>query len=404
VKNNSPLFAGKLFAGKSILAFAFVVALATIALPTAQAQTFSVVHNFTGGSDGGGPLNGFTFDSAGNLYGTTNAGGTLGYGIVFKMTASGVQTVLHNFAGGTDGASPQGSLVRDKTGNLYGATTAGGASGTGTVFKVTSTGTESILYSFTGETTGSDPEATLAIDAAGNLYGTTIAGGKYGNGVVFKLTLAKSGKWLETVLYSFAGGTDGAVPVAGVTVGSTGNIYGTTSAGGTYGYGTVFELTRSGTTWTETILHNFANGDDGSIPYAGLIIDKSGNLYGAATQGGNGGGGTVFELSPSSGTYTFNVLYSVPGWGISGSFRDLMLSSTGIIYGTTHCDGNNSAGTVWELTPASGSWNYTLLYTFTGGTDGLYSFSNLVMEKGKLYGTTNEGGADGFGVVFEVTP
>jgi uncharacterized repeat protein (TIGR03803 family) len=404
VKNNSPLFAGTLFAGKSILAFAFGVALATMVLPTAQAQTFSVVHNFTGGSDGGGPLNGFTFDSAGNLYGTTNTGGTFGYGIVFKITTSGVQTVLHNFAGGSDGANPQGSLVRDKTGNLYGATTGGGTSGAGTVFKVTSTGTESILYSFPGNTAGSDPEATLAMDAAGNLYGTTVAGGKYGNGAVFKLTLAKTGKWMESVLYSFAGGTDGAVPVAGVTVSTSGNIFGTTSAGGTYGYGTVFELTRSGTSWTETILHNFANGDDGSIPYAGLIADKSGNLYGAATQGGNGGGGTIFELTPSSGTYTFNVLYSVPGWGISGSFRDLMITATGIIYGTTHCDGNNSAGTVWELTPASGSWNYALLYTFTGGTDGLYSFSNLVMEKGKLYGTTNEGGADNYGVVFEVTP
>jgi uncharacterized repeat protein (TIGR03803 family) len=399
VKTNSKLFAENL-----IFVCAVALALAAAALPTAQAQTFSVVHNFTGGSDGGGPLNGLILDSAGNFYGTTNAGGASNFGVVFKMDSAGVETVLHAFTGGSDGANPNGGLVRDKTGNLYGATTAGGASGAGTVFRVTPTGTETVLYAFTGNNDGSDPEATLAIDSAGNLYGTTVAGGASGNGVVFKLTLAKTGKWMETVLYSFAGGTDGAVPVAGVTVGSTGNVFGTTSAGGTYGYGTVFELTRSGLTWTETILHDFANGDDGSVVYAGLIADKLGNLYGAATQGGNGGGGTVFELSPASGSYTFNVLYSVPGWGISGSFRDLMLSPTGTIYGTTHCDGNNNAGTVWELTPASGSWNYTLLYTFTGGTDGLYSFSNLVLEKGKLYGTTNEGGADNFGVVFEVTP
>lgn len=386
-------------------AFAFVMALAMIFLPDAQAQTFSVVHNFTGGSDGGGPLNGFTSDSAGNLYGTTSTGGTFNYGVVYKLTTAGVETVLHNFAGGSDGANPDGFLVKDKAGNLYGTTTAGGASGAGTVFKVTTAGTESVLYSFTGKNDGSTPDAGLAIDAAGNLYGTTTAGGAHGNGAVFKLTLAKTGtKWLESTLYSFAAGTDGAIPVAGVTVAANGNVYGTTSAGGAYGYGTVFELSRTGTTWAETILHSFANGDDGSIPYAGLISDKSGNLYGAATQGGNNGGGTLFELTPASGSWTFNVLYSISGWGVSGSFRDLMLAPSGIIYGTTHCDGNNNAGTVWQLTPAGGSWNYTLLYTFTGGTDGLYSFSNLVMEKGKLYGTTNEGGADNYGVVFEVTP
>lgn len=401
VKNKSQLLAKRL-----ILACAFVLALATLALSHAQAQTFSVVHNFTGGSDGGGPLSGFIIDSAGNFYGTTNTGGTSNYGVVFKMNSSGVETVLHTFTGGTDGANPNGGLVRDKTGNLYGTTTAGGASGAGTVFRVTPTGTETVLYSFSGKTDGSDPEATLAIDLAGNLYGTAVAGGAYGNGTVFRLAPPKKtgGKWTESVLHSFGTGTDGAVPVAGVTVGATGNIYGTTSSGGTSGYGTVFELTRSGPSWIETILHNFSNGDDGSIPYAGLIADKLGNLYGGATQGGNNGGGTVFELTPSNGSYTFKVLYGLPGWGISGSFRDLMLSATGIIYGTTHCDGANNAGTVWELTPASASWNYTLLYTFTGGTDGLFSFSNLVLEKGKLYGTTNEGGADNYGVVFAVTP
>jgi len=395
----------KLFAEKSILACAFVLALAAVALPLAQAQTFSVVHNFSGGSDGGGPLNGFTTDGVGNLYGTTSAGGTFNYGVVYKLTTAGAQSVLHNFAGGTDGANPDGFPVRDKAGNLYGTTTAGGASGAGAVFKVTASGTETVLYSFTRKNDGATPEAGLALDAAGNLYGTTTAGGAHSNGTVFKLSVPKTGsKWRESTLYGFGGGTDGAVPVAGVTVATNGNIYGTTSAGGSYGYGTVFELTHSGLSWTETILHSFSNGDDGSVVYAGLIADKSGNLYGAATQGGSGGGGTIFELTPASGTYTFNVLDSVPGWGISGSFRNLMLSSTGILYGTTHCDGNNNAGTVWELTPASGSWNYTLLYTFTGGTDGLFSFSNLVMEKGKLYGTTNEGGADNYGVVFEVTP
>jgi len=376
---------------------------AALAFPRAQAQTFSVIHNFTNTTDGGGPLNGFVMDTSGNLYGTANTGGANNYGLVFTMTTKGVQTVLYNFAGGSDGAYPNGVLLRDKSGNLYGTTTGGGVSGAGTVFKVTSTGTESILYSFTGKTDGSAPEGGVAIDGVGNLYGTTTAGGAHGNGAVFKLTLGTSGKWMERVLYSFGTGTDGATPTAGILL-SGGKIFGTTSAGGTDGYGTVFELTTTGAVWTETILHNFANGDDGAVPYAGLIADKLGNFYGTATEGGSNGGGSIYELSPVSGGYTFSVLYSVPGWGISGAFRDLVLDSKGNLYGTTHCDGTYSSGTVYKLSPSSGSWLYTLLYTFTGGTDGQYVFSNLVIDGGKLYGTTNQGGSDQYGVVFQVNP
>ena len=211
------------------------------------------------------------------------------------------------------------------------------------------------------------------------------------------------------VLYSFGSGTDGTIPFAGVTLDAKGNLYGTTSAGGSTGNGTVFELKRSASGWTEIILHNFELQDDGGTPYAGLVSDPSGNLYGAATQGGvNGtdGGGTVFELSPAGSNWTFTVLYGLYGWNISGTFRDLLFdATTGVIYGTTHCDGAYEAGTVYSLTPSSGSWSYTELYTFTGGTDGLYSFSNLVMDKsGNLYGTTNEGGANGSGVIFKVAP
>jgi uncharacterized repeat protein (TIGR03803 family) len=206
------------------LMLTLALAFAALAVPHAQAQTFSVVHNFTGGSDGGGPLNGFTIDSAGILYGTTNSGGTSNYGVVFKVNQGGAETVLYNFAGGSDGANPDGFLIMDKAGNLYGTTTAGGASGAGTVFEVAGAGKEKVLYSFTGKTDGADPEAGLAMDAAGNLYGTTIAGGTRGNGTVFKLTRPKTGaKWTETVLYSFGTGTDGAVPVAGVTLDTAGN-------------------------------------------------------------------------------------------------------------------------------------------------------------------------------------
>jgi uncharacterized repeat protein (TIGR03803 family) len=387
-------------------ALAFVLALAVIAVPPIQAQTFKVVHNFTGTSDGGNPLDGFVADTSGNLYGTTSAGGNSGNGAVIEFSKAGVESVLYSFAGGTDGSSPQAGLLRDKSGNLYGTTYAGGAEGTGTIFKIPAGGTEQVLYSFAGGKDAAYPEAGLIMDAQGNLYGTASAGGTYNNGAVFRLTPPKTGSmWKETLLYSFGGtGTDGQAPVASVILGAAGTLYGTTSTGGEYGYGTIYELARSGASWEETILHNFADGDDGGIPYGGLIADKAGNFYGAATEGGTGGGGTIFELTPSNGSWTFAVLYSNPGWGISGSFRNLLLDASGNLYGTTHCDGADSAGTVYKLTPASGSWTYTSLYSFTGGSDGLYVYSNPVMLQGRIYGTTKLGGANGYGVIWQVIP
>jgi uncharacterized repeat protein (TIGR03803 family) len=379
--------------------------LAASAISAGQAQTFGVFHNFTGTSDGANPLNGLIGDGAGNLYGTGSYGGATSNGVVFKINMSGVVTVLHNFGGGLDGANPEGALILDKTGNLYGTTTAGGSSNAGTVFKISAAGHETVLYSFTGAADGAVPEAGLARDGAGNLYGTTTGGGANGNGTVFKLTApAQTGaRWTERVLYSFGTGTDGTTPVAGVTFNSAGGLLGAASAGGAYGYGTIFELLPSKTGWTETTLHDFQNEDDGAVPYGGLISYK-GNFYGAATEGGTAGGGTIYELAPGTGGWTFTVIYSVPGWGISGEFRDLKMDASGNLYGTTHCDGTYSAGTVYKLTPASGSWTYTSLYVFTGGSDGLYSFSNLVIDGGNIYGTTNEGGDSGLGVVFKIVP
>lgn len=370
----------------------------------AQAQTFSLVHTFTGASDGGSPLSGFTIDANGNLYGTGSYGGTTEYGVVYKINARGVEKVLHNFVGGSDGATPEGSLLRDSLGNLYGTTLAGGTSGAGTVFEINRYGKEIVLYSFTGNPDGAMPEAGLAMDKLGNLYGTTTAGGANGNGTVFKLRKSY-GKWTEKVLYSFGQGTDGTVPVAGVTLDADGGVYGTTSTGGSSGYGTIFRLKHATSGWEESIIYNFQDADDGGVPYAGLIFDQSGNLYGAATEGGSNGGGTIFELTPANGIWTFAPLYSLPGWGISGTFRNLLMDASGNIYATTHCDGTNSAGTVYELTNSGGTWSYNSLYVFTGGNDGKFSFSNLVSDKlGNLYGTTNTGGANGYGVVFKVTP
>jgi uncharacterized repeat protein (TIGR03803 family) len=389
---------------KLVLTFASAAGLLVAAGTVAPAQTLNVVHNFTGGSDGGNPVNGFTSGVDGRLFGTASSGGTSGYGVVFKVTAEGAETVLHNFAGGSDGATPNGSVLEGKGGALFGTTTAGGASGSGTVFKLNRT-KEIVLYSFAGGTDGADPQSGLVADAAGNLYGTTSQGGTAGNGTVFELVAPakKSGQWTERVLYSFGTGTDGATPIGGVHLDSAGNLYGTTSLGGANGYGAVFQLT-PGSTWTENILYSFQNAADGAYPYAGLVSDPAGNLYGAATDGGTNGGGTIFELTSSNGRWSFNVLYSVPGWGISGTFRDLVLDAAGNLYGATHCDGTNSAGTIYELSPSGGSWTYTLLYTFTGGSDGLYSISNLVLKHGELFGTTIDGGANGAGVIYALTP
>jgi uncharacterized repeat protein (TIGR03803 family) len=389
---------------KVFLVFGSVSALAATAIPAADAQTLSVVHNFTGGSDGGYPVDGLMMDSKGVLFGTASSGGTSGLGVVFKTKGTGALTVLHSFGGGSDGATPNGGVVEDASGAFYGTTTAGGTSGQGTVFRLKGT-RETVLYSFAGGTDGADPQAGLAMDASGNLYGTTTAGGTSGNGTVFELVPPTGGRgaWSEQVLYSFGAGTDGAAPIGRVTLDASGNLYGTTSAGGAYGYGTVFQL-KPGAVWSENILHSFQNASDGATPYAGLVSDAAGNLFGAATDGGTNGGGTVFELSPSGGSWTFSVLTSLPGWGVSGTFRDVVLDSSGNIYATTHCDGANSAGTIYELTPSGSTWTYNLLYSFTGGSDGLYSISNLLIKRGKLYGTTIDGGADGAGVIYKLTP
>jgi uncharacterized repeat protein (TIGR03803 family) len=395
----------RLTTGQFLLALASAAGLAALTIPCAQAQTLTVVHNFTGTTDGSSPVTGLMMSSTGTFYGTASAGGSANLGIVFRTSAKGKETELHSFTGGSDGATPDGGLIEDSSGALYGTTTAGGTAGQGTVYRLKGR-KETVLYSFAGGSTdGADPQAGLVMDAAGNLYGTTSAGGPAGNGTVFKLAAPqqKNGAWTETVLYSFGTGTDGATPIGGVVLDAAGNLYGTTSAGGTAGDGTLFQLV-AGTTWKENILHSFQNGTDGATPYAGLVSDKAGNLYGAATDGGTNGGGTVFELSPSGGSWNFSVLNSLPGYGISGTFRDLMVDASGNLYGTTHCDGSYDAGTIYELTPSGGNWNYTLLHTFTGGGDGLYSISNLVMKGGKLYGTTELGAANNDGDIYELTP
>jgi len=257
------------------------------------------LYTFKGGADGGFLHGAMVRDPAGNLYGTAISGGdtscaAFGCGVVFKVDANGTETVLHRFTG-PDGVEPFGDLIRDSAGNLYGITMNGGASGFGVVFKLDTTGEETTLHSFTGRTDGGGPEAGLVADAAGNLYGTASGGGASGFGVVFKLDLTGN----ETVLYSFTGGTDGAAPFGVLALDAEGNLYGTTNSGGDlsscfgFGCGVVFKVDASG---KETVLHSFTGGADGANPVAGLVQDAAGHLYGVAFGGGASGFGVVFKL------------------------------------------------------------------------------------------------------------
>jgi uncharacterized repeat protein (TIGR03803 family) len=252
----------------------------------------TVLYSFTGSADGGGPTAGLIFDSAGNLYGTGSYGGPSGGGVVFKLDTSGHETVLYSFTGGADGGVPYASVIRDSAGNLYGTTINGGSSAHGVVFKVDTTGHETVLYSFTGGADGGDPFSGVIRDSAGNLVGTTLRGGVApGLGVVYLVDT----KGNETVLYSFKGGADGKAPAAGVIRDpNTGSLYGTTSAGGAFGQGVVYELTAD----NETVLYSFTGGADGGDPIASLIRDSAGDLYGTTTAGGKRGGGVLFKLKP----------------------------------------------------------------------------------------------------------
>jgi uncharacterized repeat protein (TIGR03803 family) len=351
--------------------------------------------------------------------------------------------VLYSFgATATDGTAPEGGLIRDSAGNLYGTTVGGGAgSGGGTIFKLDTTGEESVLYSFcsaTNCTDGMNPRG-LVQDAAGNLYGTTVSGG-VGDGVVFKLAppAQSDENWTQTVLYSFgANNADGSMPLAGLIQDATGSLYGTTSAGGTTAGGTVFMLappSQSGGSWTETVLHSFdSTTTDGLVPYAGLIQDAAGNLYGTTAGGGSNGSGdgTVFMLAPpslSGGSWTEALLYNFCSATncTDGYFPEagLIQDAAGNLYGTTLYGGANTGaygyghggGTVFKLAPpaqSGGIWTETVLYSFgASSTDGYSPQVGLIQDAaGNLYGTTVFGGANtaadngfGGGTVFKLAP
>jgi len=335
--------------------------------------------------------------AARNLYGTTGSGGTYGYGTVFKLGPfRHDMTVLYNFTGGSNGKWPYASVTPDREGNLYGTTSSGGDYENGTVFKLDTFGNETVLHSFAGGSDGSHPLAGLMMDAAGNLYGTTYVGGADNNGTVFKLD--SSGN--ETLLYTFTGGSDGGGPYAGCLItDAAGNFYGTTSYGGVYGFGTVFKLDTLG---HETVLHSF-HSSDGWAPYSGVIMDRAGNLYGTTGLGGTStncstGCGTVFRLDSSGQESVLHTFTGLGGDGmipLAGLIRDRL----GNLYGTTAGGGSHGGGIVFKLDT---SGHETVLHGFTG-SDLAYSNGNLIMDRaGNLYGTTFWGGASGNGTVYKI--
>jgi uncharacterized repeat protein (TIGR03803 family) len=379
---------------------ALILAIASLA----QSQTFNVLYSFGNSPDGINPQAALIPDGQGGAYGTTFYGGAHGYGALVRLDHTGQESIVYSFAGPPDGGNPAGNLVRDSAGNIFGATVWGGVSNSGTVFKVDATGQESILYSFLGGTTdGANPEGGVIEDSAGNLYGTTAGGGSflgcanYGCGIVFKLDA--NGK--QTMLYSFTGdtqngGIDGANPWSTLLRDAAGNLYGTTTLGGTSGFGTVFKVDTAG---NETLLHNFA-GAEGAYPYAGLIADTAHNLYGTAYEGGTSHVGTVFKMDK---TGAVTVLHSFAG-GTDGGFPSsgVVRDTAGNLYGITTQGGPADLGTVFKVDTGG---NETVLHSFTGGQQGMAPEAGLTLDKaGNVYGTTYYGGRANNGIVFRVRP
>jgi uncharacterized repeat protein (TIGR03803 family) len=434
-----------------ILSVAATILVIVTGTSSARAQTYATIHGFAGFNqgDGASPRASMILDASGNLYGTTFQGGAAtcgdGCGTVFELTpVSGgwQETVLHEFMG-KNGELPWASLVSDGT-NLYGTTYQGGTlsdcggDGCGVIFKLSPSATgwkKTVLHLFSGGKDGANPRAGLILDASGNLYGTTSQGGiaadcgGNGCGVVFELSPTSGGGWAEKELHSFTGGNDGSNPWAGLIFDTDGNLYGTTSAGGSSGDGVVFELKSTSGGWKETVLHSFSNSSvaKGFTPAAGVTFDPHGNLYGTTSGGGVTTGdcgidgcGVVFKLSPdvSTGGWAETVIHAFQGTR-DGAIPDagLILDSEGNLYGTTQQGGLltggcnfNRCGVVFEFSPTATGWKETVLHDFIGtSADGALPEAGLVLDPttGNLYGTTTQDGTSspgGGGTAFEITP
>ncbi len=412
-------------AGAVALALVVMFAATVFAAPAAQAQTFSVLHSFTGGLDGAGPVGGVTLGPPGTLYGTAGGGGPYNDGTVFKLSqvnSSWVFFPLYEFTYGSGGSGPAGGVVIGPNGALYGTTFFGGGADDGVVFELRPPFTvckaflcywnETVLHAFTGSPNdGDEPQVVnLTFDPAGNIYGTTQGGGIYGGGTTFELTPSGSG-YTESILHSFGNGTDGNLPWEGVVLDTAGNVYGTTAFGGTgtpeecsSTCGTVYQLVPSNGGWIENILVNFDE-TNGKGPFGSLIIDASGNLYGATISGGQNGGGVVYKLAPSDGGFTYSVLYS---FSACNSQAGLVMNASGNFFGVCGTGGANHDGWVFELTNCSQGCSVVDLHDFSGSDGSSPEATPILDANGNLYGTASEGGIGncyfGCGTVWEITP
>jgi uncharacterized repeat protein (TIGR03803 family) len=387
------------------------------------AQQETILHSFTNGTtDGSAPYDQLTFDAAGNLYGTTYAGGTYNGGTVFKLSPQGggnwTEAILHSFGNHTDAQGIYAGVVLDATGNIFGMSYHGGAYGEGAVFEVSPQAggaySERVLHSFNANgVDGFDALTGVILDSAGNLYGTTASGGTYGVGIVFELVKTGDG-YREKIIHNFDGnGRDGTDPEAGLIFDSAGNLYGTTYEGGIYNYGTVFELSPHAGGWRIKILHDFdSKTGDATYPQAGVTFDSAGNLYGTA----NGGAyvhGAIFEMQPATGgAWAESVIHSftdstTDGAGPSG----VVTINSGNLYGVTDGGGAyGTFGTAYEFVLSGGNWTEDLLYSFGNGTDARFPNGGVIFDaSGNMYGTTIEGGntdcgGEGCGTVYEITP
>ncbi len=403
---------------KIFFTLAVVCTLTSVGLQKAHAQTFSVLHYFTGGADGQFPYAGVTVGPSGVLYGTAAGGGTHGVGTVFKLShvdSSWVFSPLYEFTGGSDGGTPGGGVVIGPNGALYGTTEEGGENNYGTAFELRPTPTfcrailcywnETVLYTFAGNPDGANPDyVNLAFDQAGNIYGTTSGGGMYGEGTTFELT-PSGGGYTESILHNFGSGTDGYQPEAGVVLDTAGNVYGTTEAGGTGGGGTVYQLMPSNGGWVENVLVNF-DGANGGNPFSTPIIDDSGNLYGTTAYGGQNGSGVVFKLAPSGGGFTYSVPYTFSSFCYP--FGGVTMDAAGNLFGVCSYGGGAQNGRIFELTNCSETCTIVDLHDFSS-SDGADPWGAPVLDaQGNLYGTTFYGGPFtgncdlGCGVVWEI--
>jgi uncharacterized repeat protein (TIGR03803 family) len=381
------------------------------------ASATKLVYSFAGNADGEYTDTELVADSAGNLYGTSVQGGIYGGGTVFQVTPAGVHTVLYNFTGGSDGGEPYKGVTLDAQGNLYGtAVTGGGGScegGCGVVFKLTNSGgiwTQSVIHTFTGGSDGSGPGSPVAIDKHGNVWGTTPTGGADGMGVVYQLQPTASGDWTLHVAHTFTGSADGGGGSAGrFLIDAAGNLYNVCTVGGANGFGTVYELSLNQGKWQLTTLYAFKDQPDGALPYGGVISDKAGNLYGTTYYAGVHDLGTVYKLTRSGTTWTESVLYSFKG-GTDGAspISSLVSDAAGNMYGTTSDGGaaTCSCGVIFEMSRSTtGKWTESVAYRFPGTPQPGFAYNGMVRDSaGNFYGATVHGGSGNDGAIYEFTP